>query len=114
MLIAALILAATLTDTFNAGETLDYDLTWLAIQGGSMRMTIGVAPNDPAHFRITSVAKTNPSFALILKVQDSVTSIVNRSDFSTVRYEKHLVEHSKPKDDVTTINEAAGTATRQR
>jgi len=114
MFLAALILATTLTDAFNAGETLDYDLTWLAINGGAMRMTIGVAPNDPAHFRITSIAKTNPSFAMILKVEDSVTSIVNRSDFSTTRYEKHMVEHSKPKDDVTTIDEAAKTATRQR
>jgi len=114
MFLAAVILAATLTDTFNAGETLDYDLTWVAINGGAMRMTIGIAPNDPAHYRITSVAKTNPSFAMILKVQDSVVSVVNRSDFSTVRYEKHIVEHSKPKDDVTTIDEAAKTATRVR
>lgn len=114
MLLAAVVLAATLSDTFTTGETLDYDLTWLAITGGAMRMTIGVPPNDAAHFRITSVAKTNPSFALILKVQDEVTSIVNRNDFSTIRYEKHLVEHSKPKDDVTTIDEARRSATRQR
>lgn len=113
-LAVALIFATTLSDTFNAGETLDYDLTWLAINGGAMRMTIGVAPNDPAHFRITSIAKTNPSFAIILRVEDAVTSIVNRGDFSTIRYEKHMVEHSKPKDDVTTIDEAAKAATRQR
>ena len=114
MFLAAVILAATLTDTFNAGETLDYDLTWLAVTGGEMRMTIGVAPNDPAHYRITSIAKTNPSFALILKVRDEVRSFVNRSDFSTVRYEKHMVEHNKPKDDVTTVDEAHGSATRVR
>ncbi|HEY6843073.1 MAG TPA: DUF3108 domain-containing protein [Thermoanaerobaculia bacterium] len=114
MFLAAVILAATLTDTFNVGETLDYDLTWLAINGGGMRLTIGVAPADPAHYRITSVAKTNPSFAMILSVRDAVMSVVNRSDFSTVRYEKHTVEHNKPKDDVTTIDEAHGSATRTR
>lgn len=114
MFLAALILAATLTDTFNAGETLDYDLSWVSVSGGAMRMTIGVLPNDPAHYRITSVAKTNPSFALILKVRDEVISVVDRKDFSTVRYEKHLVEHSKPKDDVTTVDQSRGVATRTR
>jgi len=114
LLFVAVPAAGQLNNIFAAGETLDFDLTWLAITGGAMRMTIGPAPNDPSHFRITSVAKTNPSFAMILKVDDEVMSIVNRSDFSTVRYEKHLVEHNKPKDDVTTINEAAKTATRER
>ena len=105
---------AATQDLFNAGETLDFDLTWLAISGGAMRMTIGLVPNDPMHYRITSVAKTNPSFSLILNVRDQVTSIVNRDDFSTIRYQKHLVEHGKSKDDTTTVDEARRIATRQR
>jgi hypothetical protein len=117
-ILALLLLAspagAQINNIFNAGERLDYELTWLAISGGAMRMTIGLVPNDPMHYRITSVAKTNPSFSFILKVRDEVMSIVNREDFSTIRYEKHLIEHGKSKDDITTVDEARRTATRQR
>jgi len=117
-LLAVLLLAfpagAQINNIFTAGETLDFDLTWLSITGGGMRMTIGLVPNDPAHFRITSIAKTSSSFAFIFKTRDVLTSIVNRDDFSTVRYEKHLIEHSKSKDDITTIDEARKIATRQR
>lgn len=114
LLLAAAPATAQINTIVNAGETLDFDLTWVAITGGGMRMTIGGVPNDPAHLKITSVAKTNPSFALILDVRDTVTSIVNRDDFSTIRYEKHLKEHGRSKDDTTTVDETRRIATRQR
>ena len=114
LLLLALPAGAQVTNIFSAGETLDFELTWVSISGGAMRMTIGGIPNDPAHLRITSVAKTNPSFSLILDVRDAVVSLVNRDDFSTLRYEKHLKEHGKSKDDVTTVDETRRTATRQR
>lgn len=114
LLLAALPATAQVSNIFNAGETLDFDLTWIAITGGGMRMTIGGVPNDPAHLKITSVARTNPSFALILNVRDEVTSLVNREDFSTVCYQKHLKEHGKSKDDTTTVDETRRIATRQR
>jgi hypothetical protein len=110
----ALPAVAPVNNPFSAGETLDFDLTWVAINGGGMRMTIGALPNDPAHLKITSVAKTSPSFAFILNVRDEVSSIVNRDDFSTVRYEKHLKEHGKSKDDTTIVDETRRIATRQR
>ena len=110
----ALPAVAPVNNIFSAGETLDFELTWVGISGGAMRMTIGGVPNDPAHLRITSVAKTNPSFSMILDVRDVVTSVVNRDDFSTIRYEKHLIEHGKSKDDVTTVDETRRVATRQR
>src|SRR5262249_55680708 len=103
-----------MTNTFNAGETLDFDLTWVSISGGSMRMTIGVVANDPMHYRITSVARTNPTFAFIYSARDQVASIVNRDDFSTVRYEKHMKDKGKSKDDTTTVDETQRVATRQR
>jgi len=106
--------AQQVNNIFSAGETLDFDLTWVGITGGGMRMTIGGAPNDPAHFRITSVARTNPSFSLLVDTRDQVTSFVNRDDFSTIRYEKHLKEKGKIKDDVTMIDESHRTATRVR
>jgi hypothetical protein len=114
LLLLALPAGAQVTNLFSAGETLDFELTWLSITGGGMRMTIGVVPNDPGHFRITSVAKTNPSFSFLVNTRDQVTSIVNRDDFSTIRYEKHLKEHGKSKDDTTTVDEARRIATRQR
>lgn len=101
-------------NTFAEGEVLDFELVWLKITGGAVRMTIGPAPNDPARLRITSIAKSSSSFAFIFKVRDVITSIVNRDDFSTIRYEKHLNERGRLKDDTTTIDERRKIATRRR
>src|SRR6266566_3816014 len=92
VLAIALPASAAVNDIFVAGETLDFELTWVAIAGGGLRMTIGPVPNDPMHFRITSVAKSSSSFAFLFKVRDQIESIVNRDDLSTIRYEKHLNE----------------------
>jgi uncharacterized protein DUF3108 len=105
---------AQVTNNFAEGEVLDFDLVWLKITGGAVRMTIGPAPNDPAHLRITSIAKSSSSFAFIFKVRDVITSIVNRDGFSTIRYEKHLNERGRLKDDTTTIDERRKIATRRR
>ena len=99
-MILALLLAA---QNFAAGETLDYNLVWLKVAGGSMRMTIGPQAGDATHYRITSIAKSSGSFALFFSVRDEIESFVDRGDFSTIRYEKHLKEGGKRKDDVTTI-----------
>ena len=114
LMLFALPARAQVNNIFNSGETLDFDLTWLAITGGGMRMTVGVAPNDPSHYRITSVARTNPSFSLLVDTRDQVTSLVNRDDFSTIRYEKHIKEKGKTKDDITTVDETRRLATRNR
>lgn len=106
--------AAAVNEIFVGGETLDYDLTWLGIPGGSARMTVGLVPNDATHFRMTSIAKSSPSFSIVAKVRDEIESIVNRSDFSTVRYDKHLDERGKTKDDTTFVDEQQGVATRVR
>ncbi len=106
--------AATLNDVFATGETLDYDLSWLSIPGGTARMTIGVNPEDPSHFHITSLAKSSPAFAVIANVRDQIDSIVDRSDFSTVRYDKRLDEKGKVKEDTTLVDQQRGIATRVR
>ncbi len=106
--------AAQVNTIFAAGETLDFELTWLKITGGGLRMTIGPNPGDPAHFRITSIARSNPSFGFIFKVRDVITSIVNRDDFSTIRYDKHLNERGRRKDDTTIIDQRRKIATRRR
>src|SRR6266576_6157535 len=101
-------------DIFVAGETLDFELTWVAVTGGGLRMTIGPVPGDPMHFRITSVAKSSSSFAFLFKVRDQIESIVNRDDLSTIRYEKHLNEKGRSKDESTVIDERRKVATRRR
>lgn len=101
-------------DSFNAGETLDFDLTWLGITGGALRMTIAPQPSDPTHYRLTSIAKSKGTFARIFSVRDEIVSYVNLSDFSTIRYEKHLNERGRRKDDITIIDEHRRIATRRR
>jgi hypothetical protein len=118
LLIAILAIAspavADVQDIFVKGETLDFELTWVLLTGGGLRMTIGPVPNDPAHFRITSIAKSSSSFAFIFKVRDAMTSIVNRDDFSTIRFEKHLNERGRRKDESTLIDERRTIAMRRR
>lgn len=106
--------SAEVDDIFVRGETLDFELSWLLLTGGSARMTIGLMPGDPTRLRMTSIAKSSPSFNFIFKVRDSIESIVNRSDFSTLRYEKHLNERGRIKDDTTIIDERRRIATRRR
>ena len=93
---------------FMAGETLDYDLTWLLFSGGTLRTTI--APVDESRCRITSVASSK----VIVKVRDEIESTVTRADLSTLEYNKHLEERGQTKDDRTTIDPAKKIATRVR
>ena len=95
---------------FIEGETLDYNIAWLKITGGTARMTI--APNGDGAYRITSVAKSSPSFSRIFKVRDEIETTVSRDDFSTLRYVKRLDEEGDKIEEVTTIED--GLATRKR
>jgi hypothetical protein len=107
----SILLAATVAAAaFLSGETLDYDLKWLRITGGSARMTI--APLDENRLRITSVGKSTPGFSRIFKVRDEIETIVARNDFSTLRYTKSLDEDGDKKVEVTTVED--GVATRRR
>lgn len=96
--------------TFLGGETLDYDLRWLKISGGSARMTI--AALDESRIRITSIGKSSPGFSRIFRVRDEIETIVSRDDFSTLRYTKRLDEQGDKIEEVTTVE--GGVATRRR
>ena len=98
--------------TFLQGETLDYNLTWLKITGGTARMTVAPVPDDSSRVRITSVAKSSSGFSRIFKVHDQLESIIARDDFSTLMYMKRLDEGGDQISEVTTI--ADGIATRVR
>lgn len=125
ILVLAAIIAAQLTATppqaaangvmnarFGAGETLDYNLTWLRITGGTARMTIQSHGDDS--FRITSVARSTPSFSRFFKVRDEIETTVARSDFSTTRYVKRLDEDGDTIEEVTVIEDGVATRTRKK
>lgn len=122
LLLAAIIAAQTLVapnppaspvdQTFTQGETLDYNLTWLRITGGTARMTI--SPNGEANYRITSVAKSSSGFSRIFRVHDAIETTVSRDAFSTVRYVKRLDEDGDKMEEVTTIEDGVATRTRKK
>jgi len=101
-----------LDQTFASGETLDYSLSWLKIPGGAARMTIG--PHQPGELRLTSIGKSSASFGHIFKVHDEFVSVVDAGDFSTHRFEKHLEERGRVKDETTIVSEPMGIAVRRR
>lgn len=110
MLAAAFVAASPAVPLFNQGETLDYNLAWLRITGGTARMTI--APQDGDRYRITSVARSSSGFSRIFRVHDQIETIVAREDFSTLRYTKRLDEEGDQMHEVTTVE--GGVATRVR
>lgn len=112
-ILAATILASSpVEQTFAAGETLDFNLHWMKISGGSARMTI--SPADEGKYRITSVAKNNPGFGRIYSFRDEIETTVDRADFSTLRYRKKLDEDGDQKEEITTVEEGVATRVRKK
>lgn len=110
-LFTAAVLHAAVAERFTAGETIDYDLKWARMAGGSARLTI--APADEARYRITFVARSGRFFSRLFKVRDEIETIVRRDNFSTLQYRKKLDERGRLKDELTVVDEAAHTATRK-
>lgn len=120
-LILAVIIAATtlltpapIEQKFSEGETLDYDLKWLKVTGGTARMTIAPHADAAEHFRITSVAQSSAGFSRFFKVRDEIETTVARDDFSTVRYVKRLDEAGDKIEEVTVIEDGIATRTRKK
>jgi hypothetical protein len=109
-----LVTPAPLTQTYTAGETLDYNLKWLKVTGGTARMTITTAGPESEHFKITSVARSSPSFSRFFKVRDEIETTVAREDFSTVRYVKRLDEDGDRIEETTTIEDGVATRVRKK
>jgi hypothetical protein len=103
-------IATTVLETYAKGETLDYTVTWMKVAGGTARMTI--APEGEDRWRVTSVAKSGGGLARFVKVRDEIETIVDRKDFSTLRYSKRLDERGDKMEEVTTIED--GVASRRR
>ena len=116
--LSAVLFAATLALTgpvdqaFTKGETLDYNLAWLKITGGTARMTIVQTAED--RYRITSTAHSSPGFSRFFRVRDQVETTVSREDFSTLRYVKRLDEDGDKIEEVTTVENGVATRTRKK
>jgi uncharacterized protein DUF3108 len=115
--ILAAVLAASLFPTpiesaFAKGETLDYNLTWLKVTGGTARMTI--QPSGDDRYRITSTAHSSPRFSRFFRVRDQIETFAARSDFSTLRYVKRLNEDGDTIEEVTTVDDGIATRTRKK
>jgi hypothetical protein len=93
----------SLTEAFNAGETLTFSLAWVRVIGGTAQMTIGPVVGQPT-YRMTSLMQSNSVFSLIFKVRDEVESVVDRQAFSTIRYQKLLNERGKMKNELTVVD----------
>jgi hypothetical protein len=98
-----------LTQTYIDGETLDYDLQWLRVTGGTARMTI--QPLDEHRYRITSIGKSSSGFARIYKVRDEIATVVTRDTFSTLNYRKTLNEGGSGTDRYTVVDPVTHIAT---
>jgi hypothetical protein len=112
-ILAAMFLATSpVVESFRQGETLDYNIAWLRITGGTARMTI--APLDEQRYRITSVAKSSSGFSRIFSVHDQIETIVARNDFSTLKYTKRLNEEGDQTLEVTTVEDGIATRVRKK
>ncbi|HXG57479.1 MAG TPA: DUF3108 domain-containing protein [Thermoanaerobaculia bacterium] len=96
-----------------SGETLEFDLKWLRISGGSATMTIAPLPGDETKLRITSLARSSAAFSKFFHVRDEVESVVARGTFSTLRYRKRLREGRRTKDETTIVDPERGVAVRK-
>jgi hypothetical protein len=116
ILAAAAMLAAEpsspMEETFLNGETLDYTVTWMKVTGGTARMTIAPVDEEKTRYRVTSVVRSGGSIGRLFKVRDEIESIVDRADFSTLRYTKRLDERGDKELEITTVDD--GVATRKR
>lgn len=111
ILAAAFLIGSPVVQTFNEGETLDYNVAWLRITGGTARMTI--APQQD-HYRITSVAKSSSGFSRIFKVHDQIETHVAKNDFSTEKYIKRLDEEGDQTLEITTVDDGVATRVRKK
>lgn len=109
---ALLVLSAAanpLTQVYIDGETLDYDLQWLKVTGGTARMTI--SPLDEHRYRLSSIGKSSSGFSRIFKVRDQIATVVSRDTFSTLNYRKTLNEGGDKTDRYTVVDPVTHVAT---
>jgi hypothetical protein len=87
---------------FANGESLVYELSWLGIVGGTAELRVDPPADHEGvlAYRITSRARSNEFFSKIYTVDDLVESVVAAQPFRALRYEKHLREGGKQREEL--------------
>ena len=96
-----------LSRVFESGEEIVYSLSWLGVVGGTATMTV-----DPSAktIRFYSLAESQGFLGKLYPVRDEIESVVDRSSFSTLRFEKELDERGRVKTEVTVVDPKKGIA----
>jgi hypothetical protein len=79
---------------FKHGETLVYDVSWMGINAGTIRIELIVdAQHDgkPVYKGVVT-GETNRAFSLFFKVRDVITSFIDPETFNSVFYTKNIRE----------------------
>lgn len=79
---------------FSEGETLEYVVSWMGINAGTITMTLEVEAthdNAPA-YKAVVVGKTNKTFSVFFKVHDVITSYFDPASFNSMKYIKDVRE----------------------
>jgi hypothetical protein len=87
---------------FAGGESLVYELSWLGIVGGTAELRVD-APFEhegTLAYRFSSRARSNAFFSKIYTVDDRIESLVDARTFRTLRFEKHLLEGGKRREEL--------------
>lgn len=87
---------------FANGESLVFELSWLGIVGGTAELKVEApAEHDGTlAYRITSHARSNQFFTKIYPVDDQIESLVEARRFRSLKYEKHLNEGGKHREEL--------------
>ncbi len=79
---------------FKHGEILVYDVSWMGINAGTIRMelTPEVEHNGKTLHKAVVTGETNRAFSLFFKVRDVITSFFDPQTFNSVFYTKNIRE----------------------
>jgi hypothetical protein len=87
---------------FEPGETLEYSISWLQVEGGQMTLktTRETAPDGVGLHRIVLSAQSNDLVSTFYRVRTRYETWVDVRDFQPVRFEKHAREGRYESDEV--------------
>jgi len=84
-MIAALLLAAALSLPFEGGEVFTYEFQWLGIKVGTMTLR---TEDEGICWRFTMESATRGAGAKIYPIEEVLVSVVRKSDFQTLYFQK--------------------------
>ena len=86
LLITTLLLAAVLSLPFEGGEVFTYEFRWLGINVGTMTLR---TEDEGTCWRFTMESATRGAGAKMYPMEEVLVSVVRKSDFQTLFFQKH-------------------------